>query len=190
MSWYSIFYWLTVADGVKQFFDIASNTFTTFAILSFIATIITGIVKASSAYQSGDKRSAENNDVYMGSKIVLRWVLTLCIAFTFLASITWAGYIFTPSRNQCLVIVAGGAVGNFITSDSNAKAIPSELSLLLRTELKDQIKNVGKENLAGAKEVLGVETPKDKLIKNVKQMTKEQLIEYLEQDSNITINGN
>lgn len=46
MNWYSIFYALTVSDGVKNFFDVTSNIFTWFAVLSFLALVGVSIAKS------------------------------------------------------------------------------------------------------------------------------------------------
>jgi hypothetical protein len=63
------------------------------------------------------------------------WSMILCV-------MTWTGYVFCPSKRDALAIVAGGAVGNFITSDSSAKEIPAELTILLREKIKEEIREV------------------------------------------------
>ena len=44
MNYYSVFYWLAVANGVKKFFDTASDIFTTFAVISFIGFLIASAI--------------------------------------------------------------------------------------------------------------------------------------------------
>jgi len=51
-NWYSVFYWMTVADSVKDFFDIASNIFTFFTIILFIVLVISTWGKASVVSES------------------------------------------------------------------------------------------------------------------------------------------
>jgi hypothetical protein len=75
------------------------------------------------------------------------------------------GYIFIPTKKDALIIVAGGAVGEFITSDSSSKQIPYELTSLLREKIKSEISEI---RLTGD---LSVDTLKEK--------TKEELIEMI-----------
>jgi TRAP-type C4-dicarboxylate transport system permease large subunit len=154
MNWYSIFYWLTVADGVKKFFDVFSNIFTALAAISMILYIIIMIYRASGEV-SEHERDSVNFWVRNFRRLSL-WSVILCV-------ITWAGYVFVPSKKDCLVIVAGGAVGNFITKDTSARQIPTEVMTLLRTKIKSEIESV---SITDAKDTL-------------EAMTKEQLIEQL-----------
>lgn len=40
MNYYSVFYWLTVADGVKSVFDTFSNIFTFLSVIFCIAQVL------------------------------------------------------------------------------------------------------------------------------------------------------
>lgn len=165
-NWYSVFYWLTVADGVKEFFDGSSDTFTFFTISSFIGYMIcTGVV---SSIASNYKTPEEKSD-YIAAKIWLKGFKTAFITFIILCIITWAGYIFTPSKKDALIIIAGGAVGNFVTQDSSARAIPSEVMMLLRTKIKEDI------NETSLKEAIGINTD------TLKDKSKEELIKLLKE---------
>lgn len=134
MSWYSIFYWITVADGVKDFFDTFSNIFTFLTIMSFIALAIAVIYRNSETREGDDKRVSANFWLKNFRKLFI-WCFTFAV-------LTWAGYVFCPNKRDALIIVAGGAVGEFIASDSSAKQIPSEVMTLLRDKIRSEIKEV------------------------------------------------
>ena len=181
MNWYSIFYWLTVADSVKGFFDATSNIFAWFTVLSFIVLVI---AKIGESYTVDDKNlKDEKEDVadptYRSWFNVAKSAKHLFYPFLFLALFTWSGYVFTPSKKDCLLIVAGGAVGNFMASDSAAKQLPGDVTKFLHMSLKSEIANLSEE----AKKELGVQTPKEKLIDKVKSLSKEELLEYLKSDT-------
>lgn len=110
MNWYKVFYWVTVSDGVKHFFDTFSNIFTALSIISFIIYIIV----------SGVRAAAKDSKEYTPQDIIdlSFWVKRLGIFFwtsIIVCIITWGGYMATPDKKDCLTIIAGGAVGNFIT---------------------------------------------------------------------------
>ena len=83
--------------------------------------------------------------------------ITLCL-------LTWFGYVALPDKKDSMLIIAGGAVGNFITSDSSAKQLPSEVLLLLRSKIKSEILELKtesvKDTLAGMS--------KEELIKTIR----------------------
>jgi len=84
-----------------------------------------------------------------------------------------------------MLIVAGGAVGNFITTDTSSRAIPADISKFLHLSLNKEIDDLQKEVQTDIRKELGIETQKDKLIQQVEKLTKEQLIEYLKNDTTI-----
>lgn len=181
MNYYNVFYWLTVADGVKKCFDIFSNIFSTFAVLSFVAYAIISIGRVITVSENDlkneedDKKDADLRSWNIGRQFVIR----LFYSMTILSVITWMGYVFTPTKKDCLLIVAGGAVGNFITTDSTAKEIPSDITKFLHLSLQEEIKDLDSD----VKRELGIQSPKEKLIDKAKEMSKEQLLEYLKSDT-------
>lgn len=180
MNYYNVFYFLTVADGVKEVFDTFSNIFTALTVFSLIAFAI--MIGTTIEYK-GDKESADYKSSLSWRKFIGRiyWICQIiCI-------ITWLGYVFTPTKKDCLLIVAGGAVGNFITTDTSAKAIPADITKFLHLSLNKEIEDLQKEVKSDIRKELGVQTPKDKLIEKVEKLSKEQLIEYLKRDTTISI---
>ncbi len=182
-NYYNIFYWLTVSDSVKNFFDIASNIFTTGAVMLLIGLFICSIAKACQASESKVKDESEEkiDPAVRAWEMARKYFSRLFYTFLPLSIIFWMGYILTPTKKDCLMIVAGGAIGNFIQSDSSSKALPSDVTKFLHLSLKKEISSLGDD----AKREFDMQTPKEKLMDKVKEMSKEQLIEYLNADTTI-----
>lgn len=137
MNWYSIFYWITVADNIKS--------------VTYILAIIFGvyfIIASALALGLGD---STYSDWEKGNRRVY-------ILFTILFIINIFVWMFLPSKKDALAIVAGGAIGNFVTTDSSARQIPHEALELVRYKLiewretsideqKDTLVNKSKEEL-------------------------------------------
>lgn len=182
-NWYSTFYWLTVSDGVKEVFDTFSNIFTFLTVITLIvfAFLIGVSIDFASKSNKTDKEKEDYEDCIRWKKFVGRLYWTsqiICI-------ITWLGYVFTPTKKDCLLIVAGGAVGNFITTDTSAKSIPSDITKFLHLSLNKEIEDLQKEVKTDIRKELGVQTEKDKFIDKVEKLSKEELIEYLKRDTTL-----
>lgn len=158
MNWYKVFYWLTVADGVKGFFDTFSNIFTTFAVLTLIVYIILigcRLDKTGGPISEDDKKSL---NFWIRRFGTFFWISAITSLFL------WAGYVFTPTKKDALIIIAGGAVGNFITHDTSARQLPAEVMNMLRAKVSAEIRD------ANMSEVLG---------DTLKNKTKEELMEII-----------
>lgn len=158
MNWYKIFYWFAVADKLSQILNVIAIVTVIGAAMSLIGYFISGGAAASELEKRGDKDRdylAWNawKNLYKSAFITLS---IICV----ITSILWAA---TPSKQEALLIIAGGSVGTFITSDSSARALPSEVTLLLREKIKSEI------------EELKTPAVEDTL----KNKTKEELIELL-----------
>jgi len=162
MNWYKLFYWLTVADNAKTMFIAFIIIFT---IISLIATIAY-FSNTGSSYNPQTNSEKENQ---MMSRKWMWWSYPFMILF-------WSLYVFTPDRKDALLIVAGGGTMEFLTTDSTAKQIPHELSTFVVTELK----NMGKE----AQVELGIQSQKDRILDEAKNMTSQQLLEKMKVDTN------
>lgn len=165
MNWYKIFYWVTVADNIKSFFDVASNIFTWFAVIGFIIFAIVAV--CTSIEVSKDPESDDSKSLKIAKKATSIFFYTSMV----LSLITWFGYMACPSKKDALIIIAGGTVGNFITSDSSAKAIPAEAMLLLRSKIKSEINEL---NLEGA-----IVDGTQKTVDTLSTKTKEELLEII-----------
>jgi hypothetical protein len=159
MDYTTLFYWLVVADNAKDFFQVFMIIFTA---VTVIATIFY-FCNASTTTQSTD----EEENQAMARKWIW-WSMPFCILF-------WSLYVFTPSKKDALLIVAGGTTLNFLANDKSAKQIPSELSNFVLTE----IKNLASE----AKVDLNISSQKDKILEKAKGMTTEQLLQEMKSDT-------
>lgn len=143
MNWYTLFYWVSVADSVKHFFDWWSDFFTWFTVLSLILYAIMVVCKA---LQVGSEDLVEGkeheNSAYRALDLVGRKsfvIFRLCLIF---ALITWALFVLIPTKKDFLIILAGGAVGTYIAGDSSIKALPHEATELLREGIKSEIRHI------------------------------------------------
>ena len=157
-NWYKIFYWLTVANNFKAFF----------VVMIVIFTAVTAIATICYFLSMGD------SDV-PNQKMCRKWIWWSSP----FAMLFWMLFLFTPSKTDTLLIIAGGAVGNFVTSDSSSKAIPSDITNFIHMKLKLEASDVGEE----MKAQLGLQSPKEQYIDKLKDMTSDQIIEYLKKDS-------
>lgn len=155
MNYYWLFYLLTVADGLKSFFDVFSNICTWLAVISLIIFVI--LIFVSNDPQNSDESTQKSMRFWIGK---FRSIFITLFIFTIL---TWAGYVAVPTKKDAIIIIAGGAVGNYLSSDSNAKQLPSEIFGLLRAKIKEEIAEASSDNV------------KDTL----EAMTKEQLIQLV-----------
>lgn len=156
MNWYQIFYWVTVADGVKGFFDAISNWFIGFSVIFLLAWIILFFMSQDEGSSEEDRKSC--NYFAKRARQLFIWSFTLM-------TITWSLYVFCPSKKDAIIIIAGGSIGNFITSDSSSKQIPAELTLLIREKLRSEIEEI--KNPTSVADTLATKT-KEELIEMLK----------------------
>ena len=152
MDYTTLFYWLTVADNAKYLFK-------TFA-------IIFGIVSAIAILCYFMTHDEEKHQT-MARKWIW-WAFPIFVVWTSL-------FVFTPSKKDALLIVAGGQTLNFLTNDKSAKQIPAELSGFILTELKNQAKEAAVD--------LNISSQKDKILKEAKDLTSKELLERIKTDS-------
>jgi hypothetical protein len=159
MNYTSLFYWLVVADNAKGLFLAGCWLFGIVAVLSVLANFI---------ISAGENKKAEDYEVI---GVTRKWIWWSVPFFFLFASLN----TFTPSKKDALLIVAGGQTLNFLTTDKSAKQLPSELTGFLLTEIK---------NLAKESEVdLNISTQKDKILKEVENMTGKELMDRMKNDS-------
>jgi hypothetical protein len=154
MNYTEVFYWLTVADNAKTMFIVGITIFTAVAVISTAINFI--------ARGDGDDNTAVQARKWMW------WSYPFMFLF-------WSLFIFTPSKKDALLIVAGGQTMNFLTTDSTAKQIPHELSNFVVTELK---------NMASEAQVdLNIKDQKEKILDEAKNMSAKELLEKMKVDS-------
>ena len=154
MNYTEVFYWLTVADNAKTMFIVGITIFTAVAVISTAINFI--------ARGDGD------DDTAVQARKWMWWSYPFMFLF-------WSLYIFTPSKKDALLIVAGGQTMNFLTTDSTAKQIPHELSNFVVTELKSMA--------AEAQVDLNIKGQKEKILDEAKNMSAKELMEKMKVDS-------
>lgn len=159
MNYTKLFYWLSVADNAKTMFVVFIVIFT---IISLISTIWFIVDRKGNDLSCPDNKSAERAKKWMW------WAYPFMILF-------WSLYVFTPSKKDALLIVAGGQTMNFLTTDSTAKQIPHDVLNFVSVELR----NMATE----AKVDLGIANQKDKILQEAKTLTSEQLLQKLQSDT-------
>ena len=183
MNWYNVFYWLTVSSGVKSFFDVTSNIFTSAAIASFIIFVILIIVKSINISDNKLKTSNDDNTDpdFRGVSLAEKYVKHIFYISLGLSLFTWMGYVVTPTKKDCLLIITGGSIGNFVTSDSSAKQIPADAMKFLHLSLQKEIKELDKET----QEIIMNQVPskKNDFVDKIKTLSKDELIKFVQSDS-------
>jgi len=154
MDYTSLFYWLTVADNAKTFFISFIIIFTIIALISTFAYIMTGA-------------EGDDSDQKMARKWMW-WSYPFMILF-------WALFIFTPSKKDALLIVAGGQTLNFLTTDSTAQQIPHDVLNFVQVELRTMAKEAQVE--------LGILNQRDQLIQDAKKLSTEELLTRMQTDT-------
>lgn len=176
-NWYQIFYWISVADSVKGFFDTASNIGLGFSIVFFIVYWIIFISKKCEGISESEVEEVESNYWLKMTRRTFFYFLTFTMIF-------WLGYVFTPDKKALLFTVAGGATATFLTNDSSAKALPADLTNYLHLAIKEQTRNIGKD----AKKDIEMALPEEKketFLDRASEMSKEEIINYLKTDTTL-----
>lgn len=153
-NYQSLFYWMTVADQAKIFF------ITVAIVMSIVG--IASILIALGAFDHDDDQMNKAR----------KWVF---FSWPFMI-VFWMLWVFTPTKKDALLIVAGGGAMNYLASDSTARQIPHELLEFTKVNLQ----NMAEE----AKVSLGIQSQKDKILEEAKKMTTDQLLEKMKLDSN------
>ena len=144
---------------------VADNAKTMFVVFTALFTLIAVVATIAYFINSDDDEGQRMSRKWMW------WSYPFMILF-------WSLFVFTPNKKDALLIVAGGGTMEFLTTDSTAKQIPHELSNFVVTELK----NMGEE----AKVEFNVQSQKDKILDEAKNMTSQQLLERMRTDSNFS----
>lgn len=160
MDYTKLFYWLVVADNARIMFTVFVVIFTAISSISTLWFLFD---------RNGYDLSVADNKGGERAKKWMWWSYPFMILF-------WSLFLFTPSKRDALLIVAGGQTLNFLTTDESAKQIPSELSGFILTELK---------NMAAEAQVeLDIKDRKERLLEEAKTLTTEELLKRMNEDKN------
>lgn len=166
MNYTSLFYWLVVADNARLLFGWGAGIFTAIAIVSTIFNVV-----CRGGQINGDNSQTSRDEYGHTADVARKW-MWWSYPFMFL---WWSFLVFTPSKKDALLIVAGGQTLNFLTTDKSAKQIPHELSNFVVTELKNMAKDASVD--------LNIADQKDKLLEKAKKMTAEELMLKMQKDT-------
>ena len=157
-----LFYWLTVADNARAFFVVFIIIFTIISIIDTIAYLFCS--------RTEDAGGQTQSDIE-GQRLARKWMWW---SYPFMI-LFWGLYVFTPSKRDALLIVAGGQTLQYLTTDSTAKKIPHELTTFVVSELR---------NMAKSAEVnIDIKTQKEKVLDAAKKMTPTEIIEKMKDDT-------
>jgi len=154
MNWYTIFYWLVVADNAKALFITGIVIFTLISILATICYIMN--------VEEGDEANQRMSRKWM-------WY-----SYPFMI-LFWSLFLFTPSRKDSLLIIAGGGALEFLTTDSSAQQLPHQAMEFVVGELRTMAKETQVD--------LGIATQKERILEEAKKMTNEQLLQRVQVDT-------
>jgi hypothetical protein len=155
MNWYFVFYLFSLADKISS----VSGALAIITAFCLALTLFIGLIGTNP--HDGFKTE--------GWKIWRKFLFTFIITGSFFSSV----YMFTPDREDMLLIIAGGSVGEFVASDENVKQIPSDITRFLRKEILEATADMNDPE--AIKEALGLEAEIDTL----KDMSKEELIKLI-----------
>lgn len=170
MDFYKLFYWITVADRMQTFIMAIAVISAVFLALN----IITGLVaKFSQALYNteGTTDWKKNGVILQWTRRLYRIIIPIFLAFWFL-------FVAIPSKADTILIIAGGGIGNFMQHDSAAKQIPPAMTNFVVTKINELTNE--------ARQSQGLLNPKEKALKSMEDMTKEQIIEALKKDTTIS----
>lgn len=156
MNWYEIFYWLTVADNARVLFYWGAAIFSIGAVVSVI-TYFTAF--------------NENGDPDPHQPMSRKWIWWS----TPFAMFFWMLIVFTPNKRDALFILAGGGAIEFLTQDTSAQKIPTELTTFVVNQLRSMSEDVQIE--------IGLAKTKHQIISEAKNMTTEELLKRMSVDS-------
>jgi hypothetical protein len=164
-----LFYWVSVADNATTLFGWMVVLFT---IISLVVTIIFFVGMFDEDFSDTEKENGltPRQEFINWMRKWLFWSYPFMILF-------WMLYVLTPDKKQSLLIIAGGGVLNYLTTDSIARQIPHELTDYVVTELKSMAMDV--------KVDLGIQTEKEKVLESVKGLSADELIEKMKNDNNL-----
>ena len=183
MNYYTVFYMISVADPLKKFFDFTSDIFTFFTVCAFIVYIIVRVGRATTISENELKDEAEEKidpDTRAWDKAV-KYTARLLYPFMAIALLTWILWAAIPSKKDCIMIALGGTIGNFIASDSSAKALPADATQFMHLYMKNAIDDLKKEDKQEMLASVGTdttETEKEKLLNQLGNMTKDEIIDF------------
>ncbi|PRY33867.1 hypothetical protein CLV58_11916 [Spirosoma oryzae] len=161
MNLYWLFYLFSVADRLNTLFK-------ALVIISTIGLVVLSLVLLfTDDYSKYKSRGEGTLEGWFAN--TLFWQRSLL----FLCPIFWLLFIGTPTRKEAVLIVTGGYIGSFIQSDSNARALPADITRFLRVQIQQAAREAELGDLLGN----ATQAKKDSLLALPKEQLVKQLLE-------------
>lgn len=185
MDFYKLFYFLTLGDRLSSFFFYTALGLSIVYVILFLVRILSEDDFFSSVFtnKKGDKYFLEKEDgslapssynvgksIYVATAAGVRVSKVSNISFIG-ACLLWLMYIAIPSKKDAVLIIGGGYVGNFITQDSSARQLPSDIVYFIRTNLQKYAEEAQVE-------IRGFTNTKT-LADSLAEMSKEEMANYI-----------
>jgi hypothetical protein len=162
MNWYTLFYLFSILEK----FTIAIGWGAGLTTAGYIVFTIIHFIQKYEVNTS--------DETYNSHKVAVKTLTTIKfprITCLVLAIFFWLSLVFVPNRKDMIIIIAGGAVGQFVTSDSSARQLPADITRFLRGEILKATSELTDE----AKQSIGIDTEVEK----IKNASKEELEKML-----------
>jgi hypothetical protein len=126
MNNYSRIYWLTRLDSIKELLGWSIFVSVCVVIIYLILRVVI------SSQEAEDEFHIKRYSIYKNIGI---WVFIIsCLIYTFM-----------PTRNEALIIMAGGKTLEYIQQDTSLSKIPYQTTNILSTLLENEIKKLNEK---------------------------------------------
>lgn len=132
MNNYELLYWLTRLDNMRAFCGI----------MLAIGLIVYGATWLIYAMRCNEYPArTEPQKIAFNKKLL--WPRIVLVTFIIIGGL---GLTFIPTRNEAILILAGGKTLDFVQSDSSIAKIPAQTTKLVSDYMEQAIKELSKEN--------------------------------------------
>lgn len=139
MDIYSKLYWLTRLDAIREIGGFLIGMGIAAIIISFLVQLFYGVARAD-AWDAKDDVTFLGEFKAMGKKLVaVKIVMIICLILGTLI------YAFIPTKNEMIVILAGGKTIEYIQSDTSLNKIPYQTTEIISKYLDQKIEEMEKE---------------------------------------------
>lgn len=132
MNWYLLFYLISVSERL-------STVLSAIAIVSIIALAILSI-SGSIGYFSNVEYGEDDRD-FIAAKQALVWAKRMAV----IAVVSGLIYTLVPEKKDYMLIIGGGAVGQYVNNSEEIQGLPDDVVKYLRGELQKAQEKVKEE---------------------------------------------
>lgn len=165
MNYVFAFYLIGIVDGLKTMFAITGGAAT------FIGLILLIVEINYKGTKPNDNEKETHERLTKTATRFSRFFLFFGLFFLLFS-------VLLPDRKSAILMVVGGQTLNFLTRDSSASKIPSELMTYMVTEIRN-LSNEAQLNL-------DISKTKQVILKEAENMSTKELIDKLKTDTTFT----